>query len=249
MNVFMLTEVGIGLTMGLAIGLLGAGGSILSVPVLTYVVGLDPKIAVASALVIVGLSSGFATILNLRSGLLHFKKALVFLACSSPMAFVGAKISIYLSGDTQLLIFAGLMLLASFSLFRKPIEHQKDHSPLLIFLVAAWVGFLTGLIGIGGAFMLVPALVVILNFKMKEAIANTQFLVAMNAAIGFGGHLGRTDFPWNQILPIFLFAACGVALGLHFQSKVSAEKLRRAFAFVVLFLGFFMIYRSLASMI
>src|SRR5215211_5313571 len=182
--------------MGLSLGLLGGGGSILAVPILKYVVGFEAKEAIASSLAVVGLTSLFGAIGHWRGGNVSVRVALVFGAVAMAGTYLGARLAVFVSGSAQLALFAAVMLLAAYFMFREngpdPAEEEPDgrssgkRMPYALIVVEGLaVGVLTGLVGVGGGFLIVPALVVLGKVPMREAVGTSLLVIAMNTASGF----------------------------------------------------------------
>jgi uncharacterized membrane protein YfcA len=225
---------------GLSLGLLGGGGSILTVPIFVYVLGYAPKVAIAMSLPVVGATSLVGALHNWRYGYVRPRTALVFGIVAMGGAFGGAHLAVYLSGEMQLVLLAVVMLSASLSMLRSarlPAPPAADGSGsaaprarMLVVPVALGVGLLTGLVGIGGGFLIVPALAVLLRLPMPQAVGTSLLIIALNAAAGFAGHVGREPLPWAFMALFTLIAIAGLHGGLALGRTLSPGQLKRAFA-------------------
>ena len=188
---------------GLSLGLLGGGGSTLTVPILVYGLDIDPKTSIALSLAIVGLTSLMGTYSHYRKKNVELKVAFSFAPIAMVGTFVGARLSQFLSGQLQLILFAIVMLLASASMLkgRKNPERSDDSNcvklSLPIFISAFLVGVMTGIVGVGGGFLIIPALVVLGKVSMKKAVGTSLLIIALNSVSGFSSYLTMLDIPWS----------------------------------------------------
>jgi uncharacterized membrane protein YfcA len=226
----------------MALGMLGGGGSILTVPILVYVLHLNPHTAIAASLLIVGANALMGAAMHYRDGHVKLKPALTFGALGIAAAFIGAQASKLVSGPVLLTLFALLMLVIAAMMLSRRRESAKPSVPA----VAAWwrialggvgVGFLTGFLGVGGGFLVVPALVFLLGMEMRDAVGSSLVVIALNSAAGVAGHLNDGAFPWGLILFFVLAGVAGLLVGLQITRRISAERLRQAFAGFVIALG------------
>ena len=235
---------------GFSLGLLGGGGSILTVPILVYIVGQDPKIAVPLSLAIVGATSLFGVYRNIKKHQVDFKIALVFGAISVLGTFLGTIISKKLTGEVQLVIFAVIMLFASFSMIkgRKESEQKAEHKTnfLLVLIQGFIVGIITGIVGVGGGFLIVPALVLLANLPMRKAVGTSLLLIAINSFFGFGSYIlaGNIEIPWNFLITFTLLSIVGVIIGSMMADKVPQKTLKKIFGIFLIFMGLFILYKE-----
>ncbi len=233
---------------GLSLGLLGGGGSILTVPILVYVVKMDPKTSIALSLAIVGATSLIGSIGHYRKGNINLKVALIFAPFAMVGTFGGAKLSVFMSGATQLILFAIIMLIASFFMFKgrkeSEIDENKKVNYILIAAQAIFVGVVTGIVGVGGGFIIVPALVLLANIRMKEAVGTSLFIIALNSISGFLGYLNLVEVPWEFLGVFIIFASIGIIVGSNLIQYVSQAKLKKAFAIFLVVMGFFILYKN-----
>lgn len=249
-----MTILGLGLAalIGVSLGLLGGGGSILTVPILVYVLDFGAKESIVMSLGVVGTVSLFGALSHWRAGNVNLRMALLFGVFAMAGAFGGAKLAAYVSGPAQLTLFAGVMLAAAASMFRRREpdaraggEARTRSLPLLATAaVGVGVGALTGLVGVGGGFLIVPALVLLARVPMKEAVGTSLLVIAMNSASGLTGYLGQVEVPWGFMALFTSVAIAGTFAGTHLARLVSADQLRRAFAGFLVVMGGLILYEN-----
>lgn len=230
----------LGAVIGLALAMLGGGGSILTVPILVYILRLDPHIAVAASLVIVGVNAVTGAWLHQREGHVKFTQALLFGLYGMLAAFGGARLSRLLSGPVLLVLFALLMLVVATLMLRGPgpgSTATPHHSWWRVLLGGVTVGFLTGFLGVGGGFLIVPALVLLLGMEMPDAVGSSLVVIALNSAAGLVGHLQDGALPWPLIGVFLIGGVAGLVLGTKATRLLSATRLRYAFALFVVVLA------------
>jgi len=228
------------LLIGVTLGLMGSGGSILTLPLLVYLLGRPGDTAVAESLAIVGGIAAFGVIPHARKRLVEWRTALLFGLPGMAGAFAGAVIGAWMDNVIQLVLFAGVMLTASAFMFRraKPAsEGTADMRPaaLLVALQGAFVGVLTGIVGVGGGFLIVPALVLLGRLPIHRAVATSLVVIAANSAVAFtryaitlAGHDQHPD--WRLIALFIAVGAAGTFVGKAVGGRISQATLRRAFA-------------------
>lgn len=228
------------LLVGLSLGLIGGGGSILTVPILVYGLGLDAKAAVATSLLVVGVSSAFALVPYLRRGLVDTRVALVFGPVSMVAAFAGGSLARHLSNALLLGLFAAMMLATSAAMLLRSSAAPVLHPPasagvraLLLALEGAAVGVLTGLVGAGGGFMVVPALVLLAGLDMRRAVGTSLLIIVAKSFAGLLGHSSYAPLDWSLGLTVAGAAAVGALAGGLLSYKITGQRLRRGFAAVV----------------
>ena len=233
---------------GLTLGLLGGGGSILTVPVLVYVLGYDAKTAIPMSLPVVGVTALMGAALHYRQGNVRLGTAVLFGLVAMVGAFGGAKLSALLEGGVQLAILATVMLAAAASMLRKRSDVEGEVSPRLALLapVALGVGVLTGLIGVGAGFLVVPALVVLARVPMRQAIGTSLLVIAINSASGFAGYFGSIDLDWAFLAGFTGLAVAGSFAGSALVNRVPQPALKRAFALLLIAMGGFVLYQNRA---
>lgn len=252
---------------GISLGLIGAGGSILTVPVLVYLAGVDPILATAYSLFVVGSTALVGGIQNSIRKLVDFKTAIIFgipsiIAVYATRAFIMPAIPMEFGfgawsvgkGTAILLLFAGLMVATSLSMIRsgrKPSELdtveavEHSHHFGLVILEGVGVGVLTGLVGAGGGFLIIPALVLLAGLDMKRAVGTSLFIIAMKSLIGFGGDIQiGTSIDWPFLLVFTFSSVVGIFIGSWLTKFVDGARLKKAFGWFVLVMGIYMIIRE-----
>ena len=239
---------------GLSLGLMGGGGSILTVPIFVYVLAFDSKLAIAMSLPVVGVTSLVGAIGHWRAGNVNLRTAALFGIVAMTAAYVGARLAAFLTGAVQLSLLAVIMLAAAISMFlnarrspsAKTVEPSADRSASLRLLVsvALCVGLVTGVVGIGGGFLIVPALVLFGRIPMKQAVGTSLLVIAMNCASGFAGYLGRVDIPWLFVLGFTTIAVLGILAGTYLVRYVSQRALKQAFSIFLILMGTFILVQN-----
>lgn len=235
---------------GLSLGLLGGGGSILTVPVLVYVLGYAAKPAIAMSLPVVGITSLLGAALHWRLGNVRVGTAATFGVLAMVGAFAGAKLAVFLSGAAQLTLLAIVMLAAAGSMLRGGRGGTSDGAtPVparlgLLVPVALGVGVLTGLVGIGGGFLVVPALVLLARVPMRQAVGTSLLVIAMNSASGFAGYLGTVTFDWGFLASFTAAALVGMLAGTALAARVPQMALKRTFAVFLVVMAGFVLYKN-----
>jgi uncharacterized membrane protein YfcA len=254
---------------GISLGLIGGGGSILTVPVLVYLLGISPVTATAYSLFIVGFSSLVGGLSYAKKGLVNYKTGVVFT--------IPAFISVYLTrlllvpalpetwfvvGGLQItksigimVIFAILMIAASYSMIKdrkalkkelKDVKTSKKFNYPLIIIEGLVVGALTGLVGAGGGFLIIPALVVLAKLPMKEAVGTSLLIIAAKSLIGFIGDIqSGGDIDWLFLTIFTTIAGAGIFIGTYLSNLIDGQKLKKGFGWFVLIMGSVMIYKEL----
>jgi uncharacterized membrane protein YfcA len=231
---------------GLSLGLLGGGGSILTVPVLVYVLGYAAKPAIAVSLLVVGVTSLIGAALHWRLGNVRVGMAFTFGVFAMLGAFMGARLSVLLSGGVQLVLLAVVMTAAAASMLRSrnEVEPSASWRPALFVPLSLGVGVLTGLVGVGGGFLVVPALVLLARVPMRQAVGTSLLVIAMNAASGFVGYLGTVDLDWRFLVGFTTAAVAGALAGTALIAHAPQAALKRAFAVLLFAVGGFVLYRN-----
>lgn len=235
---------------GFSLGIMGGGGSILTVPILVYVLKMDPKVSIALSLAIVGTTSLVGVFNHFRANNINLKVAALFAPFAMVGTFFGAKISKFMSGEVQLILFAIIMLLASVLMIkgRKEAEGEENKAikiPLLA-IQAIVVGVVTGLVGVGGGFLIVPALVLLTGLSMKKAVGTSLFIIALNSFSGFAGYLGIVAVDWAFLAKFSGFSIVGILVGSQLVQYISQKALKKAFGIFLIFMGIFILYKNAA---
>ena len=251
---------------GVSLGLIGSGGSILTVPILVYVMGVDPVLATAYSLFIVGATALVGGIQNARDGRVDFKTALIFgipsiIAVYITRAYLVPVIpeSVFTLFDFEvtkpiflMVIFAIVMVAASITMIKpQKNKQQGEEIPMsynypMILLEGSVVGVLTGLVGAGGGFLIIPALVLLAKMPMKKAVGTSLFIIAAKSLIGFTGDLkGSEVIDWKLLLLFTTASVFGIVIGILLAKKIPGEKLKTSFGWFVLVMGIYIIVKEL----
>lgn len=247
--------------MGLSLGLIGGGGSILTVPILVYLFGVDPVVSTSYSLFVVGLTSLIGSYSHFKNDNVHVRTALIFGIPSILSVYAVRKFLVpnipdpFFSIGTftitkplfVMVLFAVLMLLASVSMIRKAKKPTNEHREVnynysLIFIEGLLVGGVTGLVGAGGGFLIIPALVLLAGLPMKQAIGTSLLIIALKSLIGFTGDLGSAlIIDYTFMLFFSAFAIVGIVGGSYLSKFISNEKLKPLFGWFVLVMGFYIL--------
>lgn len=253
------------LIMGIVLGLVGSGGSILTVPILVYLLAVNPVTATAYSLFAVGATSLVGAIKNVKKQLIDFRTAIVFSIPAFIAVYITRKFivpalpehlfSIWGVAITKdigiMLFFAIIMILAALSMIVdrkvKPQEvvKVKFNYPLII-IEGFIVGVLTGLVGAGGGFLIIPALVILAKLPMKKAVATSLLIIAVKSLIGFIGDVENLEIEWLFLLIFTGISVIGIFLGIYLNKFIPGEKLKKGFGWFVLLMGIYIIWKELA---
>ena len=250
---------------GLSLGLMGGGGSILTVPVLVYFFRMQPLYATSYSLFIVGFTSLTGALKNYMHGLVNIRTALIFgissfitvfatrrwVVPAIPKVIVETATYAVTSDMLTMVLFAVLMVAAAFSMLkhRKIKQHKNTDNTTLHVLHLLWyglaIGFVKGLLGAGGGFLLIPILVTSLKLPMKEAVGTSLLIIAINSLIGFAGDIGNLSIEWRKLLTITAIAVAGILAGAALSRRIEAGRLKKAFGWFVLLTGIFIIVKEI----
>lgn len=250
------------LIVGLVLGLIGGGGSILTVPLLVYVLGYNPIIATAYSLFVVGSSSLVGTIQKIRSGLADIKIGLAFSFPSFLAVYLSRRYLVpglpnvffefgTISITKEMVImtfFAIVMLMASLSMIKnkKEDEHPTVKQPYYkTFIQGIAIGTITGIIGAGGGFLYVPALVLWANLPMKKAVGTSLIIITLNSLIGFTGDMQTITIDWFFLLVFSCFTIIGILFGVFLSKYISGKKLKKGFGWFTLIMAIYIFYKEL----
>jgi len=236
------------LLIGVSLGFFGGGGSILTVPLLVYVFGLDPKTAIASSLLVVGAASTSGAIHHWRAGNVDFRTGLLFGAAGMTGAYIGGRVGAFLDGTLLLLLFACMMVLTSVAMWqgrrgRSPGASAQRATGRLV-LQGLAVGSFTGLVGAGGGFLIVPALTLWAGLSMHVAVGTSLFVIVLNTMAGFLGYLNHVQVDFALIAAVTAMAIAGSFVGSALATRINPASLRRAFAVFVLGMATFILVRE-----
>lgn len=241
---------------GVSLGLLGGGGSILTVPILTYVLGMDPQEAIASSLFIVGVTSLVSMVGHARGKRVRWKIGLIFGAAGMVGAFLGGLLGGRIPGVVLMILFAVMMIVTAGAMIRgrKPgVSGSSSGERTLpvgrIVLDGALVGIATGLVGAGGGFLVVPALNLLGGLPMIVAVGTSLLVIAMKSFAGLGGYLFAVQLNWPLVLAFTASAIVGSFVSLTFAHKVPERVLRRGFGVFVLLMGLFVLAQEVPALI
>lgn len=241
------------LLIGVSLGLLGGGGSILTVPILVYVLGLEAHQAIATSLLVVGITSLVALWSHARGGRVRFKTGFIFGASSMVGAFGAGRIAHYVPAAVLLTLFAVMMLVTAGAMLRKsspgasakPRSADQSGRVFKIVLEGLAVGGITGLVGAGGGFLVVPALAILGGLPMREAIGTSLLVIAMKSGAAFAGYMGSTTVPWGIASMVTVAAVAGSFVGARWAGRLEEKTLRRAFGIFVVVMGLFVLFKEL----
>jgi len=236
------------LAIGLSLGLLGSGGSILTVPVLHYLVGQPEKLAIGGSLLVVGLIAASAAIPYALHRQVDWRNVAWFGLPGMVGAWIGATLSHWVPGTVQLVLFAVVMLLAAWRMLRGGVTRRADHEPHRMTVVAGGlgVGALSGLVGVGGGFLIVPALVLLARVPMASAVGTSLAVIALNSFTGFAKYLGvlaqlSLQLDWLVLLAVAAIGILGSFAGNRLGRRLPQATLRRAFGVFLVVMGLFIV--------
>jgi uncharacterized membrane protein YfcA len=231
--------VGLALLVGVALGLLGGGGSILTVPLLAYVAGMEAKQAIATSLLVVGTTSAVAAISHARAGRVQWRTGLIFGAAGMAGAYGGGLLAHYIPGSVLLIGFAVMMIATAVAMLRGRTEvgpadpHHRIPVPKVV-AEGLIVGLVTGLVGAGGGFLVVPALALLGGLPMPIAVGTSLVVIAMKSFAGFAGYLNSVSIDWRLAAMVTAAAVVGALAGARLTALVNPDSLRKAFGWFVL---------------
>ena len=252
---------------GISLGLIGGGGSILTVPVLVYILGVNPVLATAYSLFVVGSTSLVGAATYMRKGLVNYKTALVFAVPSFIAVFLTRKFLVPALPDPLftvgeaiitknigiMVFFALIMLAASYSMiFAKKCVDCDEDEPVafnfpMIALEGSVVGVITGIVGAGGGFLIIPALVLLAKLPMKMAVGTSLLIIAAKSLIGFLGDLSTQTIDWQMLLIFTGLSIVGIFIGSALSKKINEKVLKTGFGWFVLVMGIYIITKELLA--
>ncbi len=253
------------LGIGIVLGLIGGGGSILTVPILVYLLSINPVTATAYSLFVVGTSSLVGALNSLKRKLVDFRTAFIFAIPAFTSVYITRKYIVpaipeivFESGAVILtremaimLFFAVVMIFAAVSMLKKKKKITSGdteiqfRSPILS-LQGLMVGMVTGIVGAGGGFLIIPALVLLAKLPMKKAVATSLFIISMNSLIGFTGDLQNREIDWSFLLIFTGFAVSGIFIGAYLNRYINNNRLRRIFGWFILVMGLYIIWKEMS---
>lgn len=249
------------LLMGIILGLTGGGGSILTVPILVYVLLINPVTATAYSLFIVGTTSVFGATKNYFKGLVDIKTGFIFAIPSFTAVYLTRKFIVPIIPETifetdfftltkssfLMAFFALIMLLAAFSMLKKKkeITQNDTKSSLLNLIIQNFIiGIVIGLVGAGGGFLIIPSLVLFAKLPMKKAVGTSLFIIAMNSLIGFLGDVQNTTIDWLFLLKFTTISVLGIFIGMYLNKFIDEKQLKKGFGYFVLAMAFFILFKE-----
>jgi uncharacterized membrane protein YfcA len=254
------------LIIGIVLGLVGGGGSILTVPIFVYLLAIEPVMATAYSLFVVGAAAAIGAFRNLQKGLVDVRTAVVFaipafIAVYTTRRFLipaipeelGSIWNIMLTRDIAIMVFfAIIMLLAAVSMIRDTDENQGEDSQVaynypMIIIEGLVVGLVTGIVGAGGGFLIIPALVLLAKLPMKKAVGTSLLIIAFKSLIGFIGDVQNVEIDWSFLLRFTGLAILGIMLGIYLSNFIEGKKLKKGFGYFVLLMGFYIIWKELVQ--
>lgn len=253
------------LVIGIVLGLIGGGGSILTVPIFVYLLGISPITATAYSLFVVGSVSFVGSAKNLQKGNIDFRTALTFAVPAVISVFSVRKFVVpalpevifttnafVVTKDLAIMIlFALLMLSASISMIKdaasilKNESDEKQSSCVTLAVSGLLTGLITGLVGAGGGFIIIPILVLIAGLPMKKAVATSLFIISINSLLGFVGDLNETQIEWKFLLSFTGIAIAGIFLGIYLNNLIDGKKLKTSFGWFVLLMGIYILLKEI----
>jgi uncharacterized membrane protein YfcA len=258
----------LGFLIGVSLGALGGGGSILAVPALVYVAGQDPKAATATSLVLVTVTALVGILPHARAGRVRFDKGVLFAAVGLVGTVFGSRLNALVDGDVLLLAFSGVMLVAAALMFRSARRRptlpravgaavaaaEPQAGPTTgvvggarVVVAGTVVGLLTGFFGVGGGFVIVPALVLALGFSMPEAVGTSMLVIVLNSLVALGVRLGDGGVDWAVVAPFAVSSIAGVFVGSRLADHRDPRSLQRWFAGLLVAVAVYTAGRSLVA--
>ncbi|MDX1349387.1 MAG: sulfite exporter TauE/SafE family protein [Putridiphycobacter sp.] len=250
---------------GVVLGLIGGGGSILTVPIFVYILGISPVLATAYSLFVVGTSALVGAIRNAQKGMIDYRTGIVFAIPALTAVYLTRKFvipaipeTLFAVGDFEvtksvgiMVFFAIIMLLASYSMIKGRKNNEVDENQIvtynypMIILEGVVVGFLTGIVGAGGGFLIIPALVLLAKLPMKKAVATSLMIIAIKSLIGFIGDVQNIPLDWTFLISFTSISVVGIFVGIYLNKFIDGQKLKKAFGWFVLVMGIYIVLKEL----
>ena len=252
MTVTLVATLLLSVLIGLSLGLLGGGGSILTVPILTYVAGMNPKEAIAASLFVVGVTSAVSAVTHARKGRVKWRTGLIFGAAGMAGAFGGGLLGGHIPGTILMIAFALMMVATSMAMIRgrrdvSAADHNNDLPVGKVVVEGLVVGLVTGLVGAGGGFLVVPALALLGGLSMPVAVGTSLVVIAMKSFAGLGGYLTSVSLDWALVGGVTAAAIVGSFIGARLAGRIPEAALRKGFGIFVLLMGVFVLVQELPS--
>ena len=251
------------LVIGVFLGITGGGGSILTVPILVYLLGVMPITATAYSLFIVGITALFGTFRNMMKRMIDFRVAFVFSIPAFIAVYLTRKLIIpsiptiiftvqdfVLTKDLAIMIFfAFIMFFAAISMIRTrkniAVKQVREYNSFIIIIEGFVVGILTGLVGAGGGFLIIPALVLFANLPMKRAVATSLMIISIKSLIGFIGDIGNIEIDWEFLLMFSILSIVGIIIGIYLSNFIDGKKIKKAFGWFVLVMAIYIMIKEI----
>lgn len=251
------------LVIGVFLGITGGGGSILTVPILVYLLGVMPITATAYSLFIVGITALFGTFRNMMKRMIDFRVAFVFSIPAFIAVYLTRKLIIpsiptiiftvqdfVLTKDLAIMIFfAFIMFFAAISMIRTrkniAVKQVREYNYFIIVIEGFVVGILTGLVGAGGGFLIIPALVLFANLPMKRAVATSLMIISIKSLIGFLGDIGNIEIDWEFLLMFSILSIVGIIIGIYLSNFIDGKKIKKAFGWFVLVMAIYIMIKEI----
>ena len=251
------------LVIGVVLGITGGGGSILTVPILVYLLGVMPITATAYSLFIVGITALFGTFRNMMKRMIDFRVAFVFSIPAFIAVYLTRKLIIQsiptiiftvqdfvLTKDLAIMIFfAFIMFFSAISMIRIrkniAVKQVREFNYFIIIIEGFVVGILTGLVGAGGGFLIIPALVLFANLPMKRAVATSLMIISIKSLIGFLGDIGNIEIDWEFLLMFSILSIVGIIIGIYLSNFIDGKKIKKAFGWFVLVMAIYIMIKEI----
>ncbi|HTL31797.1 MAG TPA: sulfite exporter TauE/SafE family protein [Kofleriaceae bacterium] len=244
----LLAVLGLSISIGVSLGLLGGGGSILTVPILTYVAGMSAKTAIASSLFVVGVTSAAGILAHARAGRVQWRTGMLFGTAGMAGAYAGGHLGAFIPGQLLMILFGVMMAVTAVAMLRKRRDVVPRRGDLPIAKVlgnGAGVGLIAGIVGAGGGFLIVPALVLRGGLSMPLAIGTSLVVISMQSFAGFIGHLGYVTIDWPLTIGVTVAAVIGSLIGGSFVGRIAPAALRRGFGWLIVAMSVLVLAREL----
>ncbi len=256
------------LLIGVVLGLIGGGGSILTVPILVYILSLDTNTATAYSLFVVGSTALVGAIRNAQKGMVDFKTGVIFAVPALVAVYLTRSLIVPAIPDTLfsigelevtkqigvMVFFAIIMLIASYSMIKVKREHAGQEQEVsynypMIVVEGLIVGLITGIVGAGGGFLIIPALVLLAKLPMKKAVATSLLIIAVKSLMGFLGDLKHVEVDWGFLLTFTMLSIAGIFLGIYLNKFIDGKKLKKGFGYFVLIMAIYIVGAEVYSML
>lgn len=246
----MLIVLPLSILIGISLGMLGGGGSILTVPILTYVADMSPKAAIASSLFVVAVTSATGAISHARAGRVRWRTGIVFGAAGMAGAFAGGRLAGYIPGRVLMIVFGLMMAATAVAMIRRPRTLEArivgDLPVGKVVVEGIIVGIVTGIVGAGGGFLVVPALVLLGGLGMEVAVGTSLIVISMKSFAGLAGHLSHVDLDWPVTLAVTTAAVIGSLLGGRLVGRIPPTALRLGFGIFIIAMATLVLFKELS---